>query len=172
MHIEMHLRTLLMLLQYYISIQCHPEIMTCSGTETWQTSLTEPSTHNHLSLQILSVTEISYAGTWLHCSWYPHMPEKATEQSWENQGPWMKPVTIYCCHTCAIQWDYTRRSTTKTRASHTLWRDSLHLSVHQSHAYVMGVGWDNSYVTHEKKRILERCGHTNWACKPRHRLRS
>lgn len=87
------------------SVLCTCTVTAWNYEKQWYLDLTNfPhwAFHTWLSLWSISTTQILYIQTGLHygvpCPCSPHVPENTTKKSCEDQGPWMKPVTLYCCH--------------------------------------------------------------------------
>lgn len=167
----MQLRTHLMILWYYVPVQWHPEIMRSSGTyekqcqKIWQTSLTEPSTHDCLLLWSISTTQLLLPLDWV-ALWCPL--------------PLLSPCARYCYReelwgpgTMNETYDTLLMSHVPSSGStlqgaplkhllpawrltklYLLWDNSLCLTIHQSHTHLRGIGWHNSHAMHEKKGYL------------------
>ena len=172
----MHLRTFLMLLQCYIyaatswnyAKQQHLDLINFAH---W-------AFHTQLSFTVDCFNNSDLIHSYrvaLRCPLLLASPCARESYRAELWGPRaMKPMTLSCCHVLSsgttLKWAPLSHNLPVRRLTRQ-WHDSLHLIIHQSCTYVMGVGWDKLCYAWEK-RILERCVNTNWACKSRHRLRS
>lgn len=157
----MQLRTLLMILQYYVlysDILKWWEAVVLKSDKFPCLSLQHVTVFHHGSFQQLRSRALRLACTMVSLALALPMCQRMLQRRavWTRDQEW----NLWHCPaaTGVIQWYHTPRSTTKIHPSHVWTHKSAptvgEFPAHQSHSRVRGTGWDNSHTVHKKKGYL------------------